>query len=207
LELFSMIDRLLALCILIFLVPLLVLIAVSIMLVDGWPVLFVQERVGKDGKSFWLYKFRTMVRDAESMKRKFGPSNESDGPVFKIHNDPRFTAIGKILSHIGLDELPQLVNIIIGDMVFIGPRPLPIPESKKLMSWMHIRENVLPGIISPAILSGNYHKDFAGWMKKDVEYAQTKSYSTDILLIVPIVLFLIKLVYRELKNLSCAKVG
>ena len=96
------------------------------------PVLFKQNRAGKFKKPFIIYKFRTMVTDAEKLKEAITNLNEADGPVFKIKNDPRYTLIGKFLAHTGLDELPQLINIVKGEMSFVGPRPLPINEANKI---------------------------------------------------------------------------
>jgi len=124
--------------------------------------------------------------------------NESSGPTFKIHNDPRFTRIGKFLSHTGLDELPQVFNVLHGDMALIGPRPLPVSEAEKLKPWMQARERVLPGIISPAILTGGYHKNFIAWMKSDVAYAKEKNVYTDMVLLIRMIPFLFGLVWREI---------
>jgi len=132
--------------------PLQVAIGLLVYMGSGWPVLFRQKRIGKDGKAFVLFKFRTMVPGADKNQARLRTLNEATGAVFKMRNDPRYTNIGKFLSHTGLDELPQLYNILRGDMVFFGPRPLPVYEEKKLKPWMREREAVLPGIISPAIL-------------------------------------------------------
>ena len=130
--------------------PLLLVVSGLIVVFSGFPIFFYQKRVGKNGAVFTMYKFRTMVGNAEKAKRNYVSLNESVGPAFKIHNDPRFTPIGKILSHTGLDELPQLFNVLRGDMALIGPRPLPVSEAKKLKPWMHARQQIRPGIISPA---------------------------------------------------------
>ena len=108
--------------------PVLFLIAAAIYIDDphGCPF-FIQRRVGKDGKIFTMYKFRTMIKDAEAMKPGMKALNEMDGPVFKVTNDPRITKIGGFLRKTGLDELPQLYNVLKGDMSFVGPRP-PLPE-------------------------------------------------------------------------------
>ena len=162
--------------------PLQVGIAVLVLLTSGWPIVFVQKRVGKNGNVFFLYKFRTMVVNAQHTQAILRHENESDGPVFKIYNDPRFTTVGNFLSHTGLDELPQLINVLQGDMTLIGPRPLPVSEAKKLKPWMKVRERVLPGIISPAILTGSYHKDFNAWMRYDVSYVKEKNPRGDLML-------------------------
>ncbi len=185
-------------CLYIVSLPIQVIIAVAIFCSSGWPVLFVQQRIGKGGKRFMMYKFRTMTNGAHLEQKKYLKINESKGPVFKIRNDPRFTNIGRFLSHTGLDELPQLYNVIRGDMAFIGPRPLPVSEVKALEPWMRVRHTILPGIISPAILTGKYHKNFDWWMKSDVEYAQQKSVQGDIRLVFHFLTFILRLLWKEL---------
>lgn len=178
--------------------PVYIVIGILIVTTSGFPIMYRQQRVGKSGKRFMMYKFRTMTNGAQLEQKKYLKMNESKGPVFKIHNDPRFTGIGKFLSHTGLDELPQLYNVIRGEMAFIGPRPLPVSEVKALKPWMHARHAILPGIISPAILTGKYHKNFTRWMKSDVEYAQTKNLKTDMLLLLRSLRFLIRLLIAEI---------
>lgn len=174
--------------------PLFVFTGFLVAILSGFPILFRQKRVGKDGRPFVMYKFRTMVPIADTLQKKYQNRNESQGPAFKIQNDPRFTDIGKVLSHTGLDELPQLFNVLRGDMALIGPRPLPVSEAKKLKPWMHERERILPGIISPAILTGAYHQDFEGWMRSDVAYVKEKSLRQDASLFVRFVPFIVRLV-------------
>lgn len=178
--------------------PLMALVALMVVVSSGMPIIFRQTRIGKNGKPFTLYKFRTMVNDAEREKKKLLPYNESSGPAFKIYNDPRFTRIGRFLSHTGLDELPQLFNVLTGDMSLVGPRPLPVSEAKKLVSWMQERHTVLPGIISPAILTGKYHKNFTAWMKSDVLYIRTKTFWSDVALLFQFLPFLVGLQLREM---------
>lgn len=180
--------------------PLLVTIAFFVLVTSGFPIVFRQQRVGKNGRRFTLYKFRTMYPGAEKDQRRHSKKNESDGPTFKIQHDPRFTRIGSFLSHTGLDELPQLYNVFRGDMALLGPRPLPVSEQKRLSPWMRERERILPGIISPAILTGRYHENFSLWMKSDVSYVRTKSWKTDIILVVSAVGFLCRLLLRELAS-------
>lgn len=182
----------------IILLPLYILIGVGIVLFSNFPILFLQKRIGKDGKMFIMYKFRTMVHNADTTKKKYQKLNESQGPVFKIRNDPRFTSVGRFLSHTGFDELPQLINVLRGEMAYIGPRPLPIAEAKKLTFWMKEREKILPGIISPAILTGTYHKDFIAWMKSDVAYARNKHAWGDVILFFHFVSFVSKMLVREI---------
>lgn len=173
---------LLVLIILFFAWPVFILIGLVVLFFDGgWPVIFKQKRVGRGGKSFVIYKFRTMYQGAEKDRKKLLSLNEADGPVFKIKNDPRFTKIGKTLSRTGLDELPQLFNILKGEMAFIGPRPLPSEEEGKITKQYRLtRRQVLPGIISPWIFIGYHDVSFDKWMKSDMEYVKNKSIVGDI---------------------------
>jgi len=169
---------------------------------SGFPILFRQTRIGKNGKSFVMYKFRTMVVDAEKRQKKLQKKNEADGPVFKIHSDPRFTRVGRFLSHTGLDELTQIWNVLIGDMALIGPRPLPVYEAKKLTVWQKRRHQIKPGIISPWILYGYHSKPFRGWMKSDFDYMKKKSFTYDLKLCLQMIPYLWYLITRELINLQ-----
>ncbi len=144
-----LLDVVVSLVVLVVLSPLLVGVGLSIWLTAGWPMFFWQKRMGKAGKTFTIYKFRTMKRDAEKLQGKYLKLNEAPAPMFKLRHDPRFVGIGKFLAGCGLDELPQLINILQGEMSLVGPRPLPINEAKKLpQSWRKWREQVRPGIFS-----------------------------------------------------------
>jgi lipopolysaccharide/colanic/teichoic acid biosynthesis glycosyltransferase len=186
---------------LVFSLPLQVGIAVLILVTSGYPIFFGQKRIGKNGEPFTIYKFRTMKRGSEAQQKGLRNYNEADGPVFKIHNDPRYTRVGKFLAHTGLDELPQLFNVVAGDMALFGPRPLPVSEAKKLTIFQKKRETVRPGIISPAILTGAYHKNFSAWMRSDVQYAQEKTFARDISLCIASVGFLCDLLTKEIKRI------
>ncbi len=172
-----LLTRLVGVILLIILSPVLLVEALVLLVVSGRPVLFKQKRVGKRGKVFWMYKFRTMYVGAEEDRKKYIKKNEADGPVFKIKDDPRFTKIGKFLSHSGLDELPQLINVVKGEMTIIGPRPLPVYEEAKIdEKYKNKRRSILPGIISVWVLKGSHkHVDFEGWMKMDMDYIDRKS--------------------------------
>ena len=178
--------------------PLQLGIALCILLTSGTPALFTQKRTGKDGKPFRLYKFRTMIAGAEKMQTKYQTMNEAHGPVFKIRDDPRFTPFGKFLSRTGLDELPQLFNVLKGEMALIGPRPLPVSEARKLIVWQKERQKILPGIISPWVLDGYHANSFVSWMKNDIAYSKQKNIFTDIVLFFQTILFIRKLLMREL---------
>ncbi len=183
---------------LLFASPLMVVISVIIACADGLPVIFRQKRIGKHGQEFVIYKFRTMKRDSELRKKQLLRKNEANGPVFKIRNDPRFTVVGKFLAHTGLDELPQLFNVLKGDMAIIGPRPLPVDESKKLASWQRERLAINPGIISPWVLEGYHRQTFDAWMKSDIAYSKRKSLIYDVSLFFRTCGFLATLLWREM---------
>lgn len=176
------------------------LISAAIVLTSGLPIFFFQKRIGKGSKPFTLYKFRTMIRSADLLKRRYQTLNEASGPVFKMRNDPRFTPIGKFLSHTGLDELPQLWNIVKGDMALFGPRPLPVAEAKKLKLWHRERYTIKPGIISPWILEGYHRTSFDNWMKSDIAYTKKKSFRYDVMLFFHSLSFLARLIGKELTS-------
>lgn len=180
--------------------PFLFIIATAIYCFNGRPVFFKQKRVGQNGKLFAMYKFRTMVPNAEKLRIKLLKKNEANGLVFKIHNDPRFTGIGKFLSHTGLDELPQLFNVLKGNMALIGPRPLPVYEANKLKKWQQQRHQIKPGILSPWILNGYHSQKFDDWMKSDIQYAKRKSVAIDAILLYKGFILLLTLLWRETLN-------
>lgn len=139
-----------------------------------------------------------MKRNADRLQGSYKKFNEADGPVFKIHNDPRFTPFGKFLSHTGLDELPQLWNVLIGNMSLIGPRPLPVAEAKKLKTWQKARHAIKPGIISPWVFEGYHQRSFDEWMKSDIAYAKNKSFFVDGELFFKSIVFITRLLWREI---------
>ena len=163
-----------------------------------FPLLYRQQRIGKGAQPFTMYKFRTMELGADAMQKKLLPRNEADGPVFKIRNDPRFTRIGKFLSHTGLDELPQFINVLRGEMAIIGPRPLPVAEAAKLKSWQKARHAIKPGIISPWVMEGYHSRPFDEWMKSDIRYVKEKSLWYDLVLFGRAMVFVGKLLVREI---------
>ncbi len=187
-----MLECLLALFLLIFLSPLLLLLYILVKLTSKGPFIFKQLRVGKDKKPFWIYKIRTMVENAEDLQSKIYDQNEADGPAFKIYNDPRYTKIGKFLAHTALDELPQLINIIKGEMGFVGPRPFPVDEAKKVPKKYEKRFSVLPGMTSLWIIRGADHSSFDKWMKLDLEYIKKKNFWYDLAIFVKTTLMVAK---------------
>ena len=140
------IDVIASLCGLILLSPILLVIMVLIKLESKGPVIFSQERVGRYGKKFKMYKFRSMVVNAEELKKNLEAQNEMSGPMFKIKDDPRITKIGKFIRKTSIDELAQLVNVLKGDMSLVGPRPSLPKEVAEFESWMIERLEVKPGL-------------------------------------------------------------
>jgi exopolysaccharide biosynthesis polyprenyl glycosylphosphotransferase len=163
--------------------PLMVLIALLIKITSKGPIIFKQERVGLRGRKFYIYKFRTMVENAEELKEKLMNLNESDGPAFKIKKDPRITLVGTVLRKTGLDELPQLFNVLKGEMSLIGPRP-PLPkEVEKYERWHLRRLSVKPGITCTwQIIPNRNQVRFDNWMKLDIQYIEDWSIKKDLLL-------------------------
>jgi exopolysaccharide biosynthesis polyprenyl glycosylphosphotransferase len=169
------------------------LVAVAIKLTSPGPVFFRQQRSGRNGAPFNLYKFRTMVSNAEQFKHELEAMNEMTGPVFKVTNDPRVTPLGKFLRHYSLDELPQLFNVLRGEMSLVGPRPLPVDEVKRFNDLAHRRRlSVKPGLTCLWQIKGrNQISDFKDWVRLDLEYIDNWSFWLDIkilLLTLPAVL-------------------
>lgn len=163
--------------------PLIALIALTIKLTKGGPVLFSQQRAGLGGKPFRIYKFRTMVVDAEAQKQALRKFSEQDGPAFKLKNDPRVTPLGRILRKTSLDELPQLWNVLRGDMSLVGPRPLPLEEAEKCLQWQRRRLDVTPGLTCIWQVKGRSTVSFAEWIRMDVEYIRRRTILHDLSLL------------------------
>jgi len=177
---------------LVLLAPVFLLTALAIKLSSHGPIFFKQERNGMSGRKFTLVKFRSMMIGAEEMRDELLPLNEMDGPVFKIRNDPRVTRIGKILRQTSLDELPQLINVLNGDMSLVGPRPLPLVEVANFETWQRRRLSIRPGVTCFWQISGRNEISFEEWMKLDLEYIDNWSLWLDfriLLKTIPAVLF------------------
>jgi lipopolysaccharide/colanic/teichoic acid biosynthesis glycosyltransferase len=171
--------------------PIMAACAIAIKLSDRGPILFRQRRAGLGGRPFTIYKFRTMVTDAETKKSHLMHQSEQDGPAFKIKHDPRITRIGRVLRETSLDELPQLFNVLKGDMSLVGPRPLPIEESNRCATWHRRRLDVTPGLTCIWQIKGRSTVSFADWIRMDRRYIRGQSLWQDvklILLTVPAVL-------------------
>jgi len=179
-EVKRLMDFLFSITFLTFSAPLFVLIAILIKLDSKGPVFFVQERMGYNKRRFNMIKFRTMVTDAEARMKEIEHLNEKQGPIFKITNDPRITRVGKILRKFSLDELPQLFNVLLGDMSLVGPRPLSIRDATKLEeSWHKRRFSVKPGLTCLWQISGRSNLSFQEWVELDLEYIDTWSLQLD----------------------------
>lgn len=177
---------------LLLLLPFFAAVAVAIRLDSRGPIFFRQVRVGLGHKPFYCLKFRSMTADAEKRRDEIAHLNEVDGPVFKIRNDPRVTRVGAWIRKISIDELPQLVNVLKGEMTLVGPRP-PIPaEVEKYEDWMHRRLSVTPGITCVWQISGRSNISFEQWMRMDLDYIDSCSILKDISILlrtIPAVLF------------------
>ena len=175
---------------LILLSPLILIVSMLIKLESKGEVIFKQKRVGLNGKEFYMYKFRSMVINAEELKEQLESQNEMSGPMFKIKDDPRITKVGKFIRKTSIDELPQLINVIKGDMSLVGPRPSLPKEVKKFEPWMMERLEVKPGLTCIWQISGRNNIDFEDWMKLDIKYVRERSIKFDIKLILKTVLVL-----------------
>lgn len=163
--------------------PIFFVVAVLIKIDSKGSVIFSQTRVGKYGKEFKMYKFRSMVVNAEELKKKLLAQNEMSGPMFKMKDDPRITKIGKFIRKTSIDELPQLINVLKGEMSLVGPRPSLPKEVEKFEPWMRKRLDVKPGLTCYWQVSGRNNIDFNDWMKLDIKYVEERNIYIDIKLI------------------------
>jgi exopolysaccharide biosynthesis polyprenyl glycosylphosphotransferase len=185
-----LLDVTVALVALVVLAPLFVATAVAVRLSSRGPVFFRQERVGLHGRTFDMLKFRSMVPNAERLKTTLAAHNERTGPVFKMKDDPRVTRVGRFIRKYSIDELPQLVNVLVGDMSLVGPRPAIPAEVARYEAWQRRRLSVRPGLTCVWQVSGRDQISFATWMLLDMRYIDHWSLWEDLRLIartVPVV--------------------
>jgi exopolysaccharide biosynthesis polyprenyl glycosylphosphotransferase len=176
-----LLDILAASALLILLAPMLLIVAMLVKFDSPGPAFFVQERVGRNKRKFRMYKFRTMVANAEKQQLDLEKLNEADGPVFKIKEDPRITRLGKYLRKASIDELPQLLNILKGDMSLVGPRPLPVRDYQGFdQAWLNRRFSVRPGITCLWQVNGRSATTFGRWMELDMQYIDSWSLWLDV---------------------------
>lgn len=173
------------------LIPLFAVVIAAIKLESKGNVVFVQKRVGLRGKEFKMYKFRSMVVNAEELKEKLREQNEMTGPMFKMKKDPRITKVGAFIRKTSIDELPQLFNVLKGEMSLVGPRPSLTKEVKEFDPWMMERFVVKPGLTCYWQVSGRNDIGFEEWMELDVKYVKDKSIFLDIKLILKTFLLLL----------------
>ncbi len=172
------------------LAPLLIFVGLVIRLSDGGPVFFHQDRAGRGGRKFAMLKFRSMIVDAEQQRASLDPDNEADGVLFKVQDDPRVTRLGKWLRSWSIDELPQLFNVLWGDMNLVGPRPLPmsdlqgIGENPELQYWFELRSKVKPGITGTWQVSGRSDLAMEDMIRLDIDYIQNWTLWMDLLLLI-----------------------
>jgi exopolysaccharide biosynthesis polyprenyl glycosylphosphotransferase len=175
-------DVITALLLLLLFLPLIPVVTILIKLDSPGPVLYKQKRVGKSGRSFDFYKFRSMVAGAESVIGALKPLCGMDGPIFKLREDPRITPVGRFLRRSSLDELPQLLNVLKGDMSIVGPRPNLPSEVSHYLPWQRRRLDVTPGITCFWQVAGRSHIGFEEWMRLDLEYIRQRSLKTDVMI-------------------------
>ena len=168
---------------LILLSPIIAVVACAVKVTSKGPIFFSQKRVGKNGELFEMYKFRSMVVNAEELKENLEDQNEMSGPMFKIKDDPRVTKVGKFIRKTSIDELPQLWNVLKGDMSLVGPRPSLPKEVEQFDNWMFKRLSVRPGLTCYWQVSGRNNIDFEDWMKLDIKYVEERNLWIDIKLI------------------------
>ena len=172
--------------------PLMGMTALLVKITSPGPIFFGQTRVGKYGTTFTCYKFRSMYIDAEARKKELMALNEADGPVFKMKNDPRVTSVGRIIRKLSIDELPQLWNVMKGEMSLVGPRP-PVPQEVAEYQFDQLqRLHAVPGITGLQQVSGRSNMDFKRWVELDIQYISEQSLWNDIKILfktIPAVLF------------------
>ena len=177
-------DVALSVIALIALLPIFAITALAIVVDDGGPIFYSQERVGLRGRVFRIYKFRSMRRDAERLHADLLDMNEADGPAFKMREDPRMTRVGRFIRKVSIDELPQLVNVIKGEMSLVGPRPLVLAEASRCSEWQNARLLVKPGLTCLwQVMPGRNSIPFDEWMQADIDYIRTCGVTADAIII------------------------
>jgi lipopolysaccharide/colanic/teichoic acid biosynthesis glycosyltransferase len=179
-----LLDISVSLAMLVLLLPLFLIVSVLIYLEDPGPIFYSQIRVGRDGRHFVFFKFRSMVMNADKIKEELMADNESgDGVIFKMKNDPRVTRIGRFIRKFSIDELPQLINVLKGDMSLVGPRPaLPVEVAEYTLDQRK-RLHITPGITCIWQVSGRSDIPFSGQVQLDMDYIQSSSFTKDIIIL------------------------
>lgn len=197
---YNFLKRLIDICLsaggLILLSPFFLLMAILIYIDSPGPIYYTQRRCGINGREFPMAKFRTMVHNADKLQKQFVMQKDVDGPVFKMKDDPRVTRVGKVLRRISLDELPQLWNVLKGEMSLVGPRPLVMEEMRLSPNWRDLRLRVKPGMTGLWQVSGGSGAPFYKWLEMDLQYLKMRSVLFDMIIILKTVRFVI----RQIKN-------
>ncbi|GLC29718.1 sugar transferase [Clostridium omnivorum] len=178
-----LIDIIGSLCGIILLSPVMIITAIAIKLTSKGPVFFAQERVGQFGEVFKMYKFRSMVQDAEELLSRLKDKNEMSGPMFKMKDDPRITSVGRFIRKTSIDELPQLINVLKGEMSLVGPRPNLPREVIKFTEHQRLKLVAKPGLTCFWQVMGRSSIGFEQWMELDIRYIKERSTWVDIKLI------------------------
>ncbi len=179
-----LIDIVAGVVLLVMAMPIMIVSAVAIKITSRGGVFFGQKRAGLDGRTFTMYKFRSMYHGAEEARPVLEKLNESDGPAFKIRNDPRVTPLGRFLRRSSIDELPQLINVLAGQMSLVGPRPLPVSEADNVRGKARMRTSVKPGLTCLWQISGRNELTFRQWAALDLYYIRHRSLFLDLMIIV-----------------------
>jgi len=178
------IDILGSVALLVALAPLFALVMLLIRLESQGSIFFAQERIGLNKRRFRMLKFRTMVDGADRLQHMLEDLNEADGPVFKIKKDPRITRVGKFLRRFSIDEFPQLINVLLGDMSLVGPRPLPVRDVERIdIRWQKRRFSIKPGLTCLWQVSGRSEIGFNEWVRLDLDYIDRWSLGLDLLIL------------------------
>jgi lipopolysaccharide/colanic/teichoic acid biosynthesis glycosyltransferase len=174
------IDILVSACLLTVLSPLLTIVAILIKCTSRGPVIYAQARAGLGGRPFRFYKFRSMYPDADARLAELHLTNEKDGPIFKMKRDPRVTPLGRVIRRLSIDELPQLWNVLIGDMTLVGPRPPTLNEVASYEPWQRERLGVTGGLTCIWQVSGRSELSFEQWVRMDLRYIRRRSLWLDL---------------------------
>jgi len=177
-------DLLLGGVLLLLAAPVMLMAAAAVKLTSRGPVLFRQQRAGLGGRPFVMYKFRTMYEGAEEDRAFLAAANEKSGPVFKMSDDPRLTPVGRLLRRTSIDELPQLVNVLAGQMSLVGPRPLWLPEALEVRGEARARTSVKPGLTCLWQISGRSELSYRQWVDLDLYYIRRRGLLLDLLILV-----------------------
>jgi len=164
--------------------PLMLLTAAVIKLTSRGPVIFRQKRVGRGGRIFTMYKFRSMQQGAENIRPLVQDLNEKDGPVFKIRDDPRLTPTGRFVRRSSIDELPQLINVLRGEMSLVGPRPMLVDEARQDHRMARVRTAVKPGLTCLWQISGRCELSYEDWLRLDLYYLRNRGLLLDLMILV-----------------------